>query len=275
MRSPLSTLFLFASATLAALVALPAPLLVAQVADPKAFVNQAVQSELASNRADHTAFVYKDRDVTPDHDTLFQVIETPKGSLKRKLEDHGKPLTLEQRQADDAAVAALLGNSQQQAKNQRDSSHDDAQAEAMLKLLPVAFLWTVASEQGELVTLNFKPDPKFDPNGMEARVLSAMAGQITVSKPQMRIRSIKGTLVNDVTLGFGVLARMHKGGSFQVERREVVPRHWQVTESKVHILGHALFFKTVGSEEDEFRSEFHVSNAQNLKQATEMMTTLK
>ena len=275
MRSPLSTLFLFASATLVALVALPAPLLVAQVADPKAFVNQAVQSELASNRADHTAFVYKDRDVTPDHDTLFQVIETPKGSLKRKLEDHGKPLTLEQRQADDAAVAALLGNSQQQAKNQRDSSHDDAQAEAMLKLLPVAFLWTVASEQGELVTLNFKPDPKFDPNGMEARVLSAMAGQITVSKPQMRIRSIKGTLVNDVTLGFGVLARMHKGGSFQVERREVVPRHWQVTESKVHILGHALFFKTVGSEEDEFRSEFHVSNAQNLKQATEMMTTLK
>ena len=80
-------------------------------------------------------------------------------------------------------------------------------------------------------------DPNFDPDGMEAKVLSAMAGQITISKPQMRIRSIKGTLVDDVRIGFGVLARMHKGGSFQVERREVVPHHWQVTESRVHILG--------------------------------------
>ncbi len=247
----------------------------AEVADPKALVSQAVQSELAANRSDHTAFMYRDHDKTPDRDTLLQVIETPKGSLKRKLEDHGRPLSPAERAADDAAVAALLANPQQQAKNVKDASHDDAQAEQMLKLLPVAYLWTVASEQGDLVTLNFKPDPAFDPDGMEARVLSAMAGQITISRPEMRIRSIKGTLVDEVKIGFGVLARMHKGGSFQVERREVAPHHWQVTESHVHILGHALFFKTVGDQEDEVRSDFHISTAQDLRQAQEVMKGLK
>ena len=253
-------------------VALP---LAAQSADPRALVATAVQAELASNRNDHTAFMYRDHDVTPESDTVVFIVETSQGNLKRKLEDHGHPLTPEQSRADLETVRALSTDAGKMQKQRADNSHDDEQAEAMLRLLPKAFLWTVTSEKGELVTLSFKPDPAYEPSDMEARVLSQMAGEIVVSRPQMRIATIRGALQQDVKIGFGILGRLKQGGTFNVERREVAPRHWQVTESHVHIGGHALFFKSIGSNEDESRSDFKPSPAQTLQQAYEVLQQLK
>ncbi|ADW70450.1 hypothetical protein [Granulicella tundricola] len=239
--------------------------------DPKGLVSAAVQSELNANRTDHTAFIYRDHDTTPDHDTLNLVVETPEGLLQRRLENNGHPLNPDERRADDANINALLANVDLQRKRKKDSVHDDQQAEDFLKLLPVAFIWTLDHEQGELVYLNFKPDPNYNPSTLEQRVLSALAGQIVISLPQKRIRTIKGALVDDVKFGYGLFGRLHKGGSFQVERREVAPRHWQVTESRVHLSGHALFFKNIGDQEDEIKTDFRISPAETLKQADEIL----
>ena len=240
--------------------------------DAKAIVATAVQTELASDRNDHSAYMYRDHDVTPEHDTLFYTVETPQGILRRKLEDHGRPLSADERRADDDRIRALLADSAAQARARRDSSHDDDQAEEMLKLLPAAYLWSVAGEEGSVITLNFKPDPNFTSHTFEARVLSAMGGQVSIDRRANRIRSIKGTLLDDVTFFLGIGGRLHKGGSFEVQRREVVPGHWQMTESHVHIAGHALFFKTIGSQEDQVRSDFKPSPAQTLQQAGEIVS---
>ena len=239
--------------------------------DPRTLVAAAVQSELHANRTDHTSFMYRDHDVTPEHDTLYFAVETPKGNLRRQLEDHGKPLTPEQRRADDAHIQALMTDRSLQQRQMKDNAHDDEQAEQMLKLLPQAYIWTVAGEKGDLITLDFKPDPGFQPANMEARVLSSMAGQIVIAKGDNRIRTIRGALVDDVKFFLGIGGRLKKGGSFQVERREVAPHHWQVVETHTKIEGHALFFKSIGSVEDEVRTDFKPSPAQDLQQAYELL----
>lgn len=238
--------------------------------DAKAIVASAVQTELAMDRADHTAFIYLDHDVTPDHDTLFQVVETPQGSLKRKIQDRGRAISVDDRHIDDLRIHAMMNDGNAQQRQKRNAAHDDEQAEQMLKLLPAAFLWTIKSESDEYVTLAFKPDPQFDAGNIEARVLSSMAGEITIARRENRIRSIEGKLVQDVKIAFGIFGRLQSGGTFQVERREVIPHHWQVTETHVHILGH-VFFKTIGSQEDETRSEFKKSPAQNLQAAYDFL----
>jgi hypothetical protein len=243
--------------------------------DPRALVAAACARELESDRSDHTPFMYRDHDITPDHDTLFQIVETPDGNLKRKLEDHGHPLSEQERKADDARIQNLLNDPGLQRKLKKDSAHDDEQAEELLQLLPTAFLWSVAAENGDLITLNFKPDPKFSPANMEASVFADMAGQIVMSKADSRIRSMRGTMVNDVKIGlFGLalVGKLHKGGTFQVEHREVAPHHWQLTELHVHIAGHILFnFKTIGSQEDETKTDFKLSPARTLQQAWEIV----
>lgn len=240
--------------------------------DAKALIASACQSEYENDKNDHTAFMYRDHDITPDSDTLISVVETPQGNLKRKLEDHGHPLTPDQRKADDANILHLLGDPDLQRKLKKDSAHDDDQADELLRLLPTAFLWTVASQDGDIVTLNFKPDPHFDPPNMEARVFSDMAGQVVVSKAENRIRSMRGTMVDDVKILGGIIGKLHKGGTFQVEHREVAPNHWQLTELHVHIAGHILFnFKTIGSQEDEYKTDFKISPAKTLQQAWEIL----
>jgi len=243
--------------------------------DAKSIVSAAVQRELQADREDHTAYQYRDHDVTPEHDTLFYTVETPQGTLRKKLEDHNRPLSPPERDADQQRINALLADSAAQARARKDASHDDNQAETMLRLLPQAYLWTVAGESNGVITLDFKPDPNFSPSSFEARVLSAMGGQITVDRKENRIRSIKGTLLDDVTFFLVIGGRLHKGGSFEVQRREIVPGHWQMTESKVHIGGHALFFKSIGSQEDEFRSDFKPSSAQTLQQANEILNQIR
>ena len=245
-----------------------------QTKDPKAIVAAACAAELDADHNDHSAYEYRDHDVTPDHDTLFLTIETPEGNLHRKLEDHGRPLTAEQRAADDAANQKLLHDPNLQRKLRRDTSHDDAQAEELLKILPEAFLWTITKEEGDLITLDFKRNPNFQPANMEARVFGSMEGQIVVAKGDNRIRTIKGRMMEDVKIMGGMLGGLHKGGTFQVERREVAPHHWQVTELHVHI-GGKVFFATIGSQEDEWKTDFRPSRAQTLQQAWDIASKVQ
>ena len=238
--------------------------------DGRAIVASAAATELASDRTDHTAYIYRDHDVTPGNDTLFLMVETPQGNLKRTLEDHGQPLSPEARRVDDLRIHGLMNDANAQQHQRKDAVHDDEQAEQLLKLLPNAFLWSIASENGDLITLDFKPDPNFDPDNMEARVFAAMAGQVVVAKGDNRIRTIKGKLVEDVKIAYGIVGRLHKGGTFQVERREIAPHHWQVTELHVHLEG-KVFFKTIGSQEDEHKTDFKPSPALDLKQAYDIL----
>ena len=126
----------------------------------------------------------------------------------------------------------------------------------MLRMLPDAFLWTVKQDSGDTVTFGFVPDPAFEPPTMESRVFAAMAGEIVVNKAQNRIQTVKGKLIRDVKFGWGLLGKMDEGGTFDVERRELAPKVWEITESHVHIMGHALLFKSIGEQDDEVKSDF-------------------
>jgi hypothetical protein len=230
-------------------------------------VAAAEKVELESDRTDHSAYIYRSHDVTPDHDTVSLVVETPQGTLRLKVEDHGSPLNPSERRAEEQRIQNFIGDRAAQAKARKDAAHDDEQAEQMLKLLPTAFLWTFVRQDGDLTTLAFRPDPNFQPQSIEARVLSAMGGQVVINRAQNRIHTIRGSLLADVKIGYGILGRLKQGGTFEVERREIAPHHWQMVSSRVHIEGHALLFKTIGEQDDETHADFKPSPYQTVEQA--------
>ena len=138
-------------------------------------------------------------------------------------------------------------------------------------MLPEAFIWKVVSEDAQRFTLHFDPNPGFSPPDMQGRVLGTMAGTLVVNKSQHRIETISGKLTQDVTIGWGLLGRLREGGTFRVERKEVASGLWQIVETHVHIEGKALFFKTIGEQQDEVQTEFtQVPAGTTLEQAAEM-----
>ena len=243
-----------------------------QDAKAQAMVRSAMQSELSASANDHTHWQYRDVNRNAEGESVYRVVETGHGSVRKKLVSGGRPLSSEELKKEDERVAAFINDPAQIAKQRKDGAQDDKRAEEMLRMLPDAFLWTVKQDGGDTVTLGFVPDPTFDPPSMESRVFAAMAGEIVVNKAQNRIQTIKGRLIRDVKFGWGLLGKMDEGGTFDVERRELGPGVWEITESHVHIHGHALLFKNIGEQDDEVKSEFRqIPASTTLEQAAVML----
>ena len=77
-----------------------------------------------------------------------------------------------------------------------------------------------------------------------------------VDKEQHRIASLKGKLIQDVKILGGLLGNLDAGGTFDVERRQTGSNVWQITETHVHIQGHALIFHTISEQEDDVKTDF-------------------
>jgi hypothetical protein len=235
-------------------------------------VRVAAQTELRASAADNSHWEYKDVDKKAEGATVSRVVETEHGALTKKIEVNGRMLSPQELKQEDARIERFVRDPAQQAKQRKDGAQDDKRAENMTRMLPDAFLWSVKSDSGNTVTLGFVPNPDFEPPTMESRVFAAMAGEIVVNKAQNRIQTIKGELTDDVKFGWGLLGKMNKGGTFDVERRELMPNVWEITESHVHIGGHALLFKSIGEQDDEVKSEFRrVPGETTLEQAAVML----
>ena len=169
------------------------------------------------------------------------------------IEVNGQPVSEpEQRRKMDA----YLRDSWARSRQRKSEQHDDQQATEMLNLLPQAFVWTMQGTKGNLTLLHFKPDPQFRPPDLEAKVFAAMEGDMAVDTEQHRIASLKGKLIRDVKIAGGFLGSLNAGGTFDVERRETGKQVWQITETHVHIQGHALLFKTISEQEDDVKTDF-------------------
>jgi hypothetical protein len=235
-------------------------------------VRVATQTEMDACREDHSRWEYKDFYKGESGAKVLLVVETGRGALKKKVEEDGRPLSPEELKKEDARIAEFVHDPAEQAKQHKDGEQDDKRAEDMLRMLPEAFVWTVKAETDKAVTLGFVPDTEFEPPTMESRVFAAMAGEIVVDKAQHRIQTIKGELTEDVKFGFGLLGRMKKGGTFEIERRELAPGIWQIAESHVHIEGKAVLFKSIGEEDDEVKTGFRrVAPEMTLEQAAEKL----
>jgi hypothetical protein len=223
------------------------------VQDAQQIASQAVRTELAADAADHTLWIYFDTDRKPDSSLKQWVAETCAGELHRVLERDGQSFD-EATQL--SGMNSFIRDTGAQAKQRKADRHDDGQAAEMLGMLPTAFIWSPVSSQGGRTQLHFTPNPGFHPPTWESRVFAAMEGEMTVDDAQHRIVSLKGRLIHDVKFGGGLFGELKAGGSFDVERRETGNGEWQITQTHVHIDGHALLFKSISEDEDEEKSNF-------------------
>jgi hypothetical protein len=224
-----------------------------QAQDVKKAIQQAVDAELAADRSDRSRWIFFEVDRKPKNDVAQWVAQTAKGDVTRVVSRNGQPISISQQRRN---VESFIHDANAQAKQRKAAQRDDKQATDLLKLLPVAFVWTESGKNEQTTTFHFKPDPKFRPPSRETRVFSAMEGDMTVDNRQHRIQELKGRLIRDVNFGYGLLGKLERGGSFDVERRQTGAGVWQITASHIHIRGHALLFKTISEQEDDVKTSF-------------------
>jgi hypothetical protein len=239
---------------------------------PTQIVQTVVNNELSADTNDHTSWMYRDTKQSPGKSSVRLVVETAHGNIFETIESNGQPLDSQDRQQEFQRIDQTVNDPDAQQKQKKNDQHDEQQARSMMELLPKAFIWTETGRKDGDIYLTYKPDPNFDPPSMASHVLAAMSGTLIVNAKQMRLTELKGTLLQPVEFAWGLLGKLDPGGIFHIVRQEIAPGEWQITQTHVHIHGHALLFKSIGDQEDEETSDYHPTPASlTLKEAAQML----
>lgn len=231
-----------------------------------------VDHEIAADKQDQSLWMYTSDMRKTGSDVTQEVVQTKQGTLYLHLAINGEPLPPSQQAKEKQRISKVIANRDEPQKLQREQSQDGDKAQQMLALLPQALIVNYGEHRGELVALNFKPNPDYHPASHEARVFGAMTGTIWVSPREDRLAEIDGHLTREVKFGGGVLGHLDQGGQFRVVQSEVQPGHWEITRLNVNMNGKALFFKSIAVRQDETRTNYkRMPDNLTLQQADEML----
>ena len=234
-------------------------------------IKDVVANEL-TDRTEHSNWMYRVTKVA-EQQTLTQLeVETKDGPVHRLLMINDAPLDSAQQQQEMVRQEQLILDPSRQLAIKKQNDADELRLENFVRLLPSAFVFQYDGWEGSDMRLSFRPDPTFVPPTMESKALQSMAGTILVSPQQKRLRRMNGHLVENVDFGFGILGRIAKGGTFEIERTQVSPSHWKTHLVDIHVSGRMMLFKTISKQQHETRSDFEaVSQDLDLRQAEELL----
>ena len=213
-----------------------------------------VAGELKAQAEDHSHWAYKVKAEVSGRPEIKMVIETPQGNLEQLQSVGGRPIPENQAKREQERIRRLVGNREAQRKLERAQAEDDQRTEHLFRMLPEAVLASYGARQNGLVEVLFKPNPNFHPSSHEDAVFHAMEGRLSIQGD--RLAEIEGHLIRPVKFGGGLLGHLDRGGEFRVKQSEVAPGHWEITLLHVDMHGKALFFKTIGVQQNEVHYDF-------------------
>ena len=234
---------------------------------PVNLVRLAVQNEIASNTRPGQHFIFKDEKKTPQLSETKLVVETRDATAGLVIMRNGQALTPQQQCDENARLAAYVQNSQELRKKRKQEKEDADHTERILKALPDAFLYerdgTQPGREGlgapgdELLQLNFRPNPNYNPPSHVEQVLTGMHGHLLIDATQNRIAEIDGILQREVEFGWGILGHLNPGGRFLVRQFKVDEHQWEVRHMELSFTGKILFMKKLSIHSSDTFSDFH------------------
>lgn len=229
--------------------------LLAQVPKPPSaiqMVNEMVQVETAAyGRRQHFLYRKEERSTrTKGHLWDEMVIETSDGRMQRLLSEDGKPLSNSQKKAEDSRIAYLENHPDEFRRQAQGRKDDEARMTDLLRKLPTLFLFKAAGSKGGCSRIAFQPNPSFQEESYQDRVVHAMSGMLLIHTADMRLCGLDAHLEHRVTFGFGLLGEVNAQSHFSMGREEVSPGEWKTTRIRVHVDGSILLLKSVSRDED-------------------------
>jgi hypothetical protein len=247
-------------------------------ANPADLVRKAVAHENQPD-ADKTHYMFRLVKRKPERTETREMIETDQGVIGRLLLVNGKPLSPEEREKEDKRLQRLVNDPQQLAQKLKSQKEDERRTRNMVAAMPNAFIYEYAGTKneepwGELVILNFKPNPNFDPPQRETMVYRGMQGSMAIAVPAYRIAKIQAKLFREVSFGWGILGHLDEGGQFIVEQKPVEGAngsHWEPSHMVLQFTGKALIFKAIKINDDETSTDYHPVRDMTVAQAVELL----
>jgi hypothetical protein len=229
-------------------------------AQPPALVQAAFANELRATQDLTHPMRYRLRKTSPRLTTTKELIETHDGTVAMLVAVNDKPPGPEDLAKEQGRLQTLLSDPGKQRHRKQTEAADTARALKVLRVLPVAFLYTDAGEvdaaSGKAEKFTFVPNPRFNPPDLETQVLTALAGEILIDTAHTRVLHLEAHLQQDVDFGWGILGRLSKGGWIIIDQGEVIAGVWRVVKFQMQMTGRLLIrSRTFDTVEEESQYE--------------------
>ena len=125
----------------------------------------------------------------------------------------------------------------------------------IVRALPDALLYSdVSTEQGGKVrVLSFRPNPQYQPNSFETTILKAMSGTVRIAVGPKRLISLNGRLLSDVNIGLGIVGKVQKDGTLDLEETDLGDGIWEISRVSLMVMARAVFKRLDLSVEENLR----------------------
>jgi hypothetical protein len=173
------------------------------------------------------------------------VIETTEGRADRIALFRDEPLTPDQQEKQEHRLEKLLVDHDAVKSEMQDQKAETQRRIRMVRAFPKAFFFDfVGREKSGQLHFDFYPNPEFSPKDRETQMYRGMEGHLWIDPAQERIVHIEGTLVKDVSFGWGILGRLSKGGIYEIAQTQLKPGTWRITTLNVDVKGRILLLES-------------------------------
>jgi hypothetical protein len=222
---------------------------------PADLIREAIENEIKASKDESAHFMFRSTKTTPKGSVTRVYIEAKEATAGMTVAYEGKPLTPEQRKAEEARIDRFIKSREELRKKHKQEQDDADRSMRIIRAIPDAFLFEYDGEQpaspgvgklGEmLAVLKFHPNPDYQPPSRNEQVLTGMQGTIMVDPVRKRLASIDATLFKDVSFGWGILGRLDRGGHFLVQQQDIHDPYWYLSRMDLKFTGKILLVKNL------------------------------
>jgi hypothetical protein len=229
--------------------------------DPAALVRRAIQNREDAART-HRPLRYLLRKTDDHRDTTKDIIETDQGNVARLIAVANQPLIAEANQAELDRLNTLASHPEIQEHRHQREQKDAERVNRLMRLLPDAFLYRdqgaspCPTRKGTCHHLTFSPNPAFEPPDVEANIFRGLAGEVWIDQAQERLARLDAHVIANIDFGWGILGKLDKGGTIQLEQSDIGNHDWELTTLKLNLKGKALMLKSLNIKLTEQATHF-------------------
>jgi hypothetical protein len=211
----------------------------------------------ARDERQHFMYRSKERSVrTGGHLWDELVVETTDGRIRRLLAIDGKPLSGAAHTNEENRITNLLNRPEDYRREGVALREDENRLSNLLKQVPKLYVFRLDGAEGDCARVAFEPNPQFQEQTFQDRILHAMSGVLFIHEKDDRLCSIDAHLNHTVEFGFGLLGKVNAQSHFAVRRQQIVPGQWKNIRILVHVDGRILILKSVARDEDATHYDF-------------------
>ena len=175
---------------------------------------------------------------------------------ERLIERNGKPVDPkelakkdrehEKKAAERARKLEREGTSEREkrlAKEAEERRKEDEAIDEMFRLYQIEMLGREELEEHSTIVLRFAPRPDFQTRTDSGKILKKLAGRAWINESDHELIRIEAELIDNLSFGMGVLARLNKGAKAYFQRRRVNGEIWLPAEARFTGTGRLLLLK--------------------------------